>query len=349
MSLQQTYDVPLVSTNYACHFFKFLSSKGITEEAILTNNSEAKRLIDNPNSFISVNQTKQILEIAQSMLNDEKAAFEFGQQLDLGVHGLFGYSLLSSEDLPQLVETVVKHMRICIPLFDMEVIHSGRDVIIRLNDSWDVGTARSFIVKMYMGSIYRIASKICSQLCFDLNFSSVTNSQNWASLAPNSQWNFDAQHNQVTLLKIKQADQDDRMKVVCSLAENRLLKHPEEEQNEKETATNITAKVREHISKSPRLASLERSANLLGMSSRYLRQQLSEDGSSFRELNIEVKLGYANLYLKETPMPLSKIAHKIGFGDQASFTRAYRSWTGNTPGQVRKLSKNDRKNIHILE
>lgn len=349
MPLQQTYDVPLVPTNYACYFFKFLSSKGITEEAILADNTEAKRLIEQPNSYISVNQTKRILEIAQALLNDERAAFEFGQQLDLGVHGLFGYSLLSQEDLPQLVETVVKHMRICIPLFDMEVIHSGRDVIIRLNDSWDVGTARSFIVKMYMGSICRIASKICTQLCFDLNFSSDTNKQDWSSLAPNSEWNFDAQHNQVTLLKIKQADQDDRMKVVCSLAENRLLKHPSEVTNNKDTATNITEKVREHISKSPRLASIERSANLLGMSSRYLRQQLSEEGSSFRELNIEVKLSYANLYLKETPMPLSKIAYKIGFGDQASFTRAYRTWTGSTPGQTRKLSKNDRKNVHVLE
>ena len=45
---------------------------------------------------------------------------------------------------------------------------------------------------------------------------------------------------------------------------------------------------------------------------------------------------YADRYLADTRMPLSTIAYKLGFSDQASFTRAYRSWTGRTPGQTRR-------------
>jgi len=336
----QTYNVPLVSTLYAGRFFKFLKDKGVTEEVIITHNPLAKDIINKSDAYISINQIKPIIETAQWLLHDEKAAFEFGQQLDLDSHGLFGYTLLSQEDLPQLVETVVKHMRVCMPIFDMEVLRSGRDVIIRLHDTWDVGpTVKSFIAKMYMGSIYNISSKICSHMRFDADFNSDKQASEWSSLTPNSEWNFNSEHNQVILTHIKKANNNEKLKLVCSLAENQHLNKHAEEQN----GNTIYSLVREHISKSLRQASIERSATLLGMSSRYLRQQLAEEGTSFREISNEVRQGYADLYLRDTPMPLNQIANKLGFGDQASFTRAYRNWTGKTPGEIRKEAKNASK------
>ena len=41
-------------------------------------------------------------------------------------------------------------------------------------------------------------------------------------------------------------------------------------------------------------------------------------------------------------MPLEKIADQLGYSDQASFSKAYRSWTGRTPGEVRRASRPDR-------
>ena len=75
------------------------------------------------------------------------------------------------------------------------------------------------------------------------------------------------------------------------------------------------------------------------MSSRYLRQQLAGEKTSFRDISNEVRQSYADLYLRDTPMPINEIANKLGFGDQASFTRAYRGWTGKTPGEIRREAK----------
>jgi len=341
----QNYDVPLISTSYANRFFKFLKSKGITEEAILAHNPTANELIGKADAYISINQMIPILETAKWLLDDESAAFEFGQQLDLGAHGLFGYSLLSSEDLPQLVETIVKHMQVCIPLFEMEVFHSGRDTIIQLNDTWNVGKSRSFIAKMYMGSIYTISNQICNRMSFDFDFSSNKTVTEWGALAPNTLWDFSAQKNQVTLSQLKQLhssrknNTDKELSISYSLAEKKHLNKSEKEHTNDDLTNNTSAKVRDHIKRSPKLASIERSATLLNMSSRYLRQQLADEETSFREISNEVRQGYADLYLHDTPMPLNKIANKLGFGDQASFTRAYRSWTGKTPGEVRKNLK----------
>ncbi len=334
-----TYDVPLISTRYAGLFLNFLRSKGISKEAIHAHSPMMHSLLDNPDAYLTMNQVIPILETAEWLLNDEKAAFEFGQQLDLGVHGLFGYTLLSREDQPKLIETVVKHMRICLPLFDMDVSHRSGEVVISLRDTWEVGAARSFMAKIYMGSTYTVASKICNSIRFDCDFNTHMDDAEWISLAPNSRWNFNSKNNQITLPVTKKAIKQEKLKVVYSLAQNKHLNNSAEESVTDKSHNNYAVKVREHIMKSPSLTSIERSAELLSMSSRYLRQQLAEEGTSYREISNEIRKNYADLYLRDTPMPLNDIANKLGFGDQASFTRAYRGWTGKTPGEIRREAK----------
>lgn len=339
-----TYDVPLVSARYAGHFFKFLKTKSISEGVIAAHNSVAQKVLNNTDLYLSVNQVIPILETAQWLLNDEMAAFEFGQQLDLGAHGLFGYMLISRENYLQLIETVVKHLRVSLPLFDMEVIQSGTDVIVRLHDTWDLGVAKPFMAKVYMGSIYAVASAISKAMSFECDFSSGKSEDSWKAHVPDTEWCFNAQHNQVTFSRILQSvnrlsEKSEKQKVVYSLAKNNHVTKLQEANSDSSALGHLSAKVREHVLKAHGQTSIERSAELLGMSSRYLRQQLAEENTSFREISNEIRLSYADLYLCDTPMPISEIACKLGFGDQASFTRAYRSWTGKTPGEIRKLSK----------
>ena len=201
-----TYDVPLVSTRYAKRFLKFLKSKRISEEVIAAHNPAAKKLMKNPDSYLSVNQVIPLLETAQWLLSDEQAAFEFGQQLDLGSHGLFGYMLISRENHSQLIETIVKHMSVSLPLFDMEVMHVGNDVSVRLHDTWDLGPAKSFIAKVYMGSIYTVASAICKEMRFECDFTAAKSDVEWATLAPNTEWSFNSEYNQVTIPRISQTE-----------------------------------------------------------------------------------------------------------------------------------------------
>ena len=42
--------------------------------------------------------------------------------------------------------------------------------------------------------------------------------------------------------------------------------------------------------------------------------------------------------LQGTQMKLDEIALQLGYGDTASFTRAFRRWFGQAPGEYRKLS-----------
>jgi AraC-like DNA-binding protein len=72
-----------------------------------------------------------------------------------------------------------------------------------------------------------------------------------------------------------------------------------------------------------------------GTSARTFQRQLEEEGTSFSELLADVRRSETFRRLKERNVTIAAIATDLGYSDQASFTRAFRRWTGTPPGQFR--------------
>lgn len=73
----------------------------------------------------------------------------------------------------------------------------------------------------------------------------------------------------------------------------------------------------------------------LGMSGRTMQRRLKQEGHSFSDLLDEVRLRLARLHLAEGHVSLAETAFLLGFSEQSAFTRAFRRWTGQTPGAWR--------------
>jgi AraC-like DNA-binding protein len=80
---------------------------------------------------------------------------------------------------------------------------------------------------------------------------------------------------------------------------------------------------------------IERCAAKLGMSVRTLQARLSEDGVRFSEMVEAQRLTLARTYLTRRQLTLDEIADRLGYGEQTSFGRAFKRWTGQTPQQFR--------------
>jgi AraC-like DNA-binding protein len=77
-------------------------------------------------------------------------------------------------------------------------------------------------------------------------------------------------------------------------------------------------------------------AALLHMSSRTLHRQLHEEGVSLQALKDEVRHEQAVEQLRRSKRPIKQIALAVGFRNEKSFARAFRQWTGATPGAFRR-------------
>jgi len=81
--------------------------------------------------------------------------------------------------------------------------------------------------------------------------------------------------------------------------------------------------------------SIERCARKLGMSVRTLQARLAQDGVSFSSLVDGQRERIAKAYLRNLAVPLEEVAERLGYGEQTSFGRAFKRWTGVTPQTYR--------------
>jgi AraC-like DNA-binding protein len=73
----------------------------------------------------------------------------------------------------------------------------------------------------------------------------------------------------------------------------------------------------------------------LNVSRRTLQRRLKELGIDFSELVEYVRRELAISYMKSTSYSISEISLLVGYSESASFTRAFRRWTGQSPQQYR--------------
>ncbi len=80
-------------------------------------------------------------------------------------------------------------------------------------------------------------------------------------------------------------------------------------------------------------AGQETVARRLNRSLSTLQRQLQAEGVNYRTLLDETRRTLAEAYLDDKRFSQAEIAYLLGFSDQSNFSRAYRRWTGRSPGR----------------
>ncbi|HEX5843087.1 MAG TPA: AraC family transcriptional regulator [Pseudomonas sp.] len=83
-------------------------------------------------------------------------------------------------------------------------------------------------------------------------------------------------------------------------------------------------------------ADLPQIAARLALSPRTLQRRLREAGLSFNQLLDETRQQLVLHYLRDPALELAEIAFLVGFSEPGSLARAFRRWTGQSPGEYRR-------------
>ena len=92
-----------------------------------------------------------------------------------------------------------------------------------------------------------------------------------------------------------------------------------------------------------RHAKAEEVAALFSMHSRTLSRRLEAFGTSYQALLDEGRFEIARQMLADTELEVGQIAAALDYADASAFTRAFRRWSGTTPGQWRAARLNRRE------
>ena len=125
------------------------------------------------------------------------------------------------------------------------------------------------------------------------------------------------------------------------LQDERTLKHflqrsPADLLARPDDGDSLSSRLRRLLSHdSSRWPDLEAVAAHLNISPQTLRRHLREEGSSFQGLKDQLRRDIAIYHLSRTDLSLQQIAEQLGFSEPSAFHRAFKKWTGLTPGAYR--------------
>lgn len=100
----------------------------------------------------------------------------------------------------------------------------------------------------------------------------------------------------------------------------------------------LTAQIRRMLQEAEHVdeLSLVVVAQQLNRSEDTVRRHLKVEGSHFSEIKESVRRDRAVYHLQCLDTPINQIAYMLGFSEPSSFNRAFKRWTGQTPGDYRR-------------
>jgi AraC-like DNA-binding protein len=106
-------------------------------------------------------------------------------------------------------------------------------------------------------------------------------------------------------------------------------------------SSSLTARVRRRLRQFPpgELPGFEGLTDELNMTPATMRRRLHEEGASYQSIKDQLRRDLAISYLSHSSRSVMDIASELGFSERSAFHRAFRKWTGASPGEFRRTSQ----------
>ncbi len=292
---------------------------------------------ENPRACISTRQMEILSDHAMRELDDEALGW-FSRRLPWGSYGMLARASISAPTLGVALRRWCRHHGLLTSDIRLELVASGTLATIQLLDARPSHPLREFCHVSVLRNVWGLACWLIDSriplVHAGFSFSTPAHQRAYPVLFP-ALTRFDMPVSAICFLSHYldlPLRRDEK-------ALNHMLQHalPLLVQTYRRDRL-LAERTRQALQTQPN-QNAQQLAALLHVSTRTLHRQLQEQGTSLQTLKDSVRREQATDLLLRTHKPIKQVAQEAGFLNEKSFTRAFKSWTGLSPGEYRNRAR----------
>lgn len=329
--------------NYPGFVFRELHKMGYSAEALLEGTGLSVEGLHNPDAHIDLPTLRQFIMNAIRLSHDPHLGLRLALNFETHYIGPPAYAALSAPTLKDGLTVLKRFLHLTFPAFDFSfneeaVVSQWGEAEIILSPKFPLEEISYFAT----GSALLVLNQLLKQMLrlplvashCEVTITEPSGFDEVSSLFIGVPVRFNGQENRIffpsSLLdkSLPGADPINHQRMVAFCEQLTLDKAP--------FASPITQVLLFLENENNLGASLSQTALKLGYSERGLRRQLERFGTSYRKLIDQILEGRAKERLAKTSVPISTIAHELGYETPSNFARSFKRWTGETPKTFRE-------------
>lgn len=306
-------------------------------EALLIQVGLAPGLLQVPQARVSAKHYGALWRLVALTLDDEF----FGQdsrRMKPGSFAMLVHAVVGCRDLGQALERSLRFYGLILDDLTAALLRRGTEAVIELHEKDPALAPKVFGHEVLLMLVHGVACWLVGRripmLRAQFRYAEPAHSGEY-HLMYTPDLRFDAPHTAIAFaaeyldLPVVQ-DETSAKDFLRTAPESILVKY----KNGSSLGARIRRRLRQRLP--GEVPDFETLAAQLNMTTATMRRRLHEEGASYQEIKDQLRRDLAIGYLSHSERSVMDIALRLGFSERSAFHRAFRKWTGASPGEFRR-------------
>jgi AraC-like DNA-binding protein len=296
------------------------------------------RCLEDPETRIDFPQFERVLSAAVALTGDEALGLHVAEQMPEGAIDLLGHLAAHAPTMREAIEIASQFVSLAMDGVHLDVRSEGDELLVRYMFPHSTPLSDRTLAELLMGGVVRLARSFTGP-------SAIPRLARFEHERPKH-------HREYTRIfggNQRFGQGETSIAFADAIADQpQMHRHPElydllrvEAQRRLDrmaSAMRPTNRVRQYLLalQPSRIPHISAAARDLGMSERSLRRHLAADGTSYRAVVRSALEAWADRMLRDSTRTIKGTATALGFANATAFHRAFKRWTGMTPGEYRR-------------
>ena len=326
-----------ISICFVAAALQSVRDRGLNADEMLSNVGLASSLLQVPQARVSAKHYGALWRNIALALDDEF----FGQdsrRMKSGSFAMLCHAAVACKNLGQALDRSLRFYSLILDDISGTLVRDGKEARIVLREHAAGTGQRVFAHELLLMLLYGVSCWLVGRripiLRAEYSFPEPAHSAEYRLMycadlrfeRPTTAIAFEAGHLDLPVLQNERSIKE----FLRTAPESILLKY--------KNGSSLSARVRRRLRQFEpgEVPDFEGLAGELNLTAATMRRRLHEEGTSYQSIKDQLRRDLAIGYLSHTDRSVMEIALELGFSERSAFHRAFRKWTGASPGEFRR-------------